>query len=217
MKKFFKSKKTWGIIVGVIIVATSFNVGKAVQDDEYNMQIDDDIYKHNEIVEKRNNLIDKYNKDLEDYKELKKEYSDKKKDVKEIKEAMKNKSTLTTEVDDLQSKVYEKREEIEGLDSMIIDRQEELDKLTSGVQAKKEEPVQLNAGQYVIGKDVKVGRYKATNVGRGTNFFVYDGDGGTTVVNTILGTSNGSGDYVFFAADGDFIQTEGQVKLIPVE
>lgn len=217
MKKFFKSKKTWGIIVGVIIVATSFNVGRAVQDDEYHTEINDEIVKYNDLNDKRNKLIKTYNQDLKDLDNLKEEYNDKKKDVKEIKEAMKNKDSLTAEVDNLQSKVYEKQDQIEGLDSMIIDKQEELDKLTSGVQAKKEEPVHLNAGQYVIGKDVKVGRYQATNIGRGTNFIVYDGDDGTAIVNTILGTSNGSGDYVFFAADGDVIQTEGQVKLIPVE
>ncbi|MEW4211715.1 hypothetical protein Q0O85_24565 [Priestia megaterium] len=53
-------------------------------------------------------------------------------------------------------------------------------------------------------------------MGRGTNFIFY-GDDGSAVVNPILGTSNGSGDYVFFATDGEIIQTEGQVKLIPVE
>ncbi|MCU7739759.1 hypothetical protein N7983_18405 [Priestia megaterium] len=214
MKRILKSKRIWlfaGPIISAVIVGTAtYHIGKAVQDDVYHMEVDGKIYKYNGIV-------DKYNKSLEEYNDLEDQISDKKKEVKEVKEAMKNKDSLTAEVDDLHSKVIEKQDQIEGLDSMISDKQEELDKLTSGVQAKKEEPVQLNAGQYVIGNDVKVGRYQATNVGRGTNFIVYDGDDGTAVVNTILGTSNGSGDYVFFAADGDVIQTEGQVKLIPVE
>lgn len=140
-------------------------------------------------------------------------------------------SSLNAEVKEKEAEVKEKEEaakaeieeklsslnaEVKGKELKVKAIEAELAKLESGVQAKKEAPVQLNAGQYIVGHDVKEGRYKATNIGRGTNFIVY-GDDGSAVVNTILGTENGSGDYVFFAQEGNIIRTEGQVKLIPVE
>mgnify|MGYP001053941655 CR=1 FL=1 len=133
-------------------------------------------------------------------------------------------SSLNKEVKEKEAEVKEKEaaakadieEKLSSLNAEVKSKEAELAKLESGIQAKKEAPVQLNAGQYVVGHDVKEGRYKATNIGRGTNFIVY-GEDGSAVVNTILGTENGSGDYVFFATEGQIIQTEGQVKLIPVE
>jgi len=116
----------------------------------------------------------------------------------------------------IEEKLSSLNAEVKGKELKVKAIEAELAKLESGVQAKKEAPVQLNAGQYVVGHDVKEGRYKATNIGRGTNFIVY-GEDGSAVVNTILGTENGSGDYVFFATDGQIIRTEGQIKLIPVE
>lgn len=117
---------------------------------------------------------------------------------------------------EIEEKLSSLNAEIKGKELKVKAIEAELAKLESGVQAKKEAPVQLNAGQYIVGHDVKEGRYKATNIGRGTNFIVY-GEDGSAVVNTILGTDNGSGDYVFFATEGQIIRTEGQVKLIPVE
>ncbi|MYL62130.1 hypothetical protein GLW07_02045 [Bacillus hwajinpoensis] len=82
---------------------------------------------------------------------------------------------------------------------------------------KNEEPIKLTAGQYIVGSDIPEGRYQVTNIGEGTNFFVYD-PSGLPKVNTILGDSIvGTGDFVFFTSDGDMIETLGPVKLIPVE
>ena len=83
---------------------------------------------------------------------------------------------------------------------------------------KKEAPKVLSSGQYIVGQDIPADRYRATNIGEGSNFFVYD-ENGEAIVNIILGDSStgGSGDYVFFCDDGNIIQTEAQVKLIPVE
>ncbi|WP_079527836.1 hypothetical protein [Halobacillus hunanensis] len=67
-----------------------------------------------------------------------------------------------------------------------------------------------------LGSDIPEGRYQVTNVGRGTNFFVYGSDG-YAIVNTILGNENGSWDYVFFTEKGNIIETHGKVKLIPVD
>ena len=78
-------------------------------------------------------------------------------------------------------------------------------------------PVILGAGKHIAGKDFPIGRYKATNVGRGSNFIVYGSDKNLKE-NTILGNGTiGSGDYTFWAENGDLIDTHAKVKLIPVK
>jgi hypothetical protein len=72
----------------------------------------------------------------------------------------------------------------------------------------------LGAGKFTVGKDCPPGRYRATNIGRGTNFYVYDSSDRLKVI-TILG-NDGNGDYTFWAENGDMIDTRGKVKLIPV-
>ncbi|KHE66877.1 hypothetical protein LD39_20465 [Halobacillus sp. BBL2006] len=87
--------------------------------------------------------------------------------------------------------------------------------MSGELQKAEDEPRTLIAGQYFVGKDLPAGRYQVTNIGNGTNFFVYD-SGGYPTVNTILG-EDFYGDYVFFTEEGDKIETLGKVKLIPVE
>ncbi|PGQ88359.1 hypothetical protein [Priestia megaterium] len=159
------------------------------------------------LVDQRHDLIVKVGK-----KET--ELEGKEAEIKRLDEKIKDKQA---DVDQAAAdQKAELEEKLSSLTSQVKAKESELAKIESGIQAKKDAPVQLNAGEYIIGRDVPVGRYKATNIGRGTNFFVYD-DSGNGVVNTILGTDNGSGDYVFFALEGYLIKTEGQVKLIPVE
>ncbi|MEK1828789.1 hypothetical protein AAAC51_06470 [Priestia megaterium] len=222
MKNVLKSKTVWlfaGPIISAAIVGTAtYHIGKAVQDDEYNMRIDDDIYKHNEIVEKRNNLIDKYNKDFEDYKELKAEISDKKKEVKEVKDAMKHKDELNAKIDKLEAKVQERSSTASDLDSKIESKKSELLKLTANVVEKESAPKEFSAGQYFVGQDFPEGRYKAVPVGEGSNFQVYDTDTGDIVVNTILGHDKYSeSEFIFYAQDGQYMETQARVKLIAVE
>ncbi|MEJ9151438.1 hypothetical protein P4S74_11225, partial [Bacillus smithii] len=66
-----------------------------------------------------------------------------------------------------------------------------------------------------MGQDIPADRYRATNIGEGSNFFVYD-ENGEAIVNIILGDSStgGSGDYVFFCDDGNIIQTEAQPESV---
>ncbi|ARI79134.1 hypothetical protein HM131_06125 [Halobacillus mangrovi] len=105
--------------------------------------------------------------------------------------------------------------EVKALQSQVDEKKKEMDRLTGELKKAKDEPRTLIAGQYVVGKDLPAGRYQVTNIGDGTNFFVYDSSGYPTV-NTILG-EDFYGDYVFFTDDGDQIETHGKVKLIPVE
>jgi hypothetical protein len=82
---------------------------------------------------------------------------------------------------------------------------------------KSTKPVTLGSGEYIVGKDVPTGRYKASG---SSNLMVYGQGGkkgGNIKVNTILGNGDvGSGDYTFWAEDGDLIETHAKLKLTPV-
>ncbi|WP_255437502.1 hypothetical protein [Thalassobacillus sp. CUG 92003] len=117
------------------------------------------------------------------------------------------------------------QEEIDAFDAKIKDKnkkvsklEKEIDKLTNIVLEKKEEPKTFSAGQYLVGADFPAGRYKAVPVGEGSNFVIFNGDSGLADVNTILGDGSfGETEYVFWTADGDIMETEARVKLIPLE
>ncbi|WP_347548593.1 hypothetical protein ABFG93_13745 [Pseudalkalibacillus hwajinpoensis] len=151
--------------------------------------------------------------------------------VAEVKQLIDQKDTLTTEIESLKNEQEKSKKDLSKLDEEIKAKQGEVSELNDTIKAKKveldklektivskgEEPIQLTAGQYIVGPDVPEGRYQVTNIGKGTNFFVYDA-GGMATVNTILGDSIvGTGDYVFFTYEGNMIETLGPVKLIPVK
>ncbi|MGW5955754.1 hypothetical protein [Bacillus mycoides] len=215
--KIVKSKKLWitlAVIVGLII---SYSIGASgakvtiekekVTYDELKATIDK---KENELIYTKSEVrkgIDEEQKKLDAKKE----------EVKTTLALVDNKNQLTSEIDKLSKDVEAKKGEVGKLDTDINGKKGELQQLTDGVKAKKEEPRTLGAGEYIVGKDIPAGRYKATATGRGSNFFVYNSSGRATV-NTILGNSSvGRGDYTFFTGDGDIIKTEESVKLIPVE
>lgn len=77
------------------------------------------------------------------------------------------------------------------------------------------EPIKLVIGmQYVVGKDIPKGVYKATaNSGHG-DFIVY-GQSGENKVNIILGENNVS-EQEFVAEEGDTIFTAVDTTLTPV-
>lgn len=97
-----------------------------------------------------------------------------------------------------------------------VERQEVKPTVKEQEKPKQTTPVTLGSGEYIAGKDFQEGRYRATNVGRGSNFQVYS-DRDRLKVNTILGDSEiGNGDYTFFAETGDKVKTAAKIKLIPV-
>ncbi|MDN7244657.1 hypothetical protein [Planococcus shenhongbingii] len=117
----------------------------------------------------------------------------------------------------IDKKLEDKKSALSAVDADIASRQDELGRLEQVIKKKKEEPISLYSGQYIVGRDIAEGRYQATNIGDGSNFVVYSSSGDLKV-NTILGGGNvGYGDYIFFAVEGDLIETSAQVKLIPVE
>lgn len=213
-----KSKKLWASVAVVVGLVGSYSVGAsgAKVTIEKEKVTYDELKK--KIDEKENELTYAKSKTKEGVDAEQKKLDAKKEEVKSTLALVDNKNQLTSEIDKLSKDAEAKKGEIGKLDADINGKKGELQQLTDGVKAKKEEPRTLNAGQYIVGKDIPAGRYKATAVGRGSNFVVYDSKSGSAVVNTILGNSSvGRGDYTFFTGDGDIIKTEESVKLIPVE
>jgi seryl-tRNA synthetase len=118
-------------------------------------------------------------------------------------------------MDQLQAEIEKLQSDLSNMKAESDNKRSELQKLTGEIKTRKSQPKVFNAGQYIIGKDLPAGRYKAIPVGQGSNFIVYDKNG-IPKVNTILGQF-GEKEYVFFCSDGDTMQTESTVKLIPLE
>ncbi len=175
---------------------------------------------HNEISKTEEQLTseaEKLDALKEEADEVIKLIDDKETILADIETLKKDQETNKKVINKLEDELKAKKGEVSKLDDTITSKKKEIDKLEDTIIRKGEEPIQLKAGQYIVGSDVPEGRYQVTNIGEGTNFFVYDSSGMPTV-NTILGDSMiGTGDFIFFTSDGDMIETLGPVKLIPVE
>jgi predicted RNase H-like nuclease (RuvC/YqgF family) len=213
MKKYFKSKKTWGIVGAIIVVCITYNIGQSGAQ----VTLDKEKVKYNEITSKIKGVEIKLDNAKYDLKETKSELVAEQSKLDEKKDKVAEVSALIDKSDKIKSELSEATVNLDNYNKQINSKKAELEKLTNGIKIKKEQPKVLSAGQYIVGKDIPEGRYKATNVGQGSNFFVFDADG-NTVVNAILGGGIvGDGDYVFFSLDGYLIETHAKVKLIPVE
>ncbi|MEX3625077.1 coiled-coil domain-containing protein [Viridibacillus arvi] len=231
-----KYLKIAGFIVGAFIILI---IGSAIGASGAEITVKEkamDITKLDEEIDYLKGERDFQSEKLEEIKKKKSEAvaviekkDDAQKELDSINVKLKDiKGTLDDELEDgrreiedklekLNSDLSDKKSEVKEINSNIKDKKSELASVTGAIQKKKDAPKNLVAGQYEVGKDVPEGRYQATAIGRGTNFFVYDSFGSATV-NTILGNSAvGRGDYIFFANEGDTIETRGQVKLIPIK
>jgi Skp family chaperone for outer membrane proteins len=162
------------------------------------------------------------NKEKVDFVKMDKRLSEIKKEIKTYEHKLDNKKQEVNEAmnalkqrDQLQAEIEKLQSDLSNMKAEADNKRSELQKLTGEIKTRKSQPKVFNAGQYVIGKDLPAGRYKAVPVGQGSNFIVYDKNG-IPKVNTILGQF-GEKEYVFFCSDGDTMQTESTVKLIPLE
>lgn len=143
-------------------------------------------------------------------------------DYQSVLDMIDQRDELKSDIVNAEAKLQAREDDFEKVDddftkvkSQIKAKETVLKQLTVQVQEKIDDPKILSAGQYTIGIDVPVSRYKATNIGSGSNFVVHSASGDLKV-NTILG-ADGSGDYIFYAEDGDTLITEEAVKLIPIK
>lgn len=212
-----KSKLTWVIVASLIAIVFAYAIGssgaKATIDKE-KLNYEETKAKVEEKEKEFDYVASKVKKDIEAEQ---KKLDAKKTEVTEAFALVNKKNELAAEIEKLGKDADAKKGEMGKIDGDLNAKKAELEKLANTIKEKKEEPISLSAGEYIVGKDIKAGRYKATPVGRGSNFFVYNSSGRASV-NTILGDSSiGVGEYVFFCADGNVIKTHAAVKLTAVE
>lgn len=128
-----------------------------------------------------------------------------------------NKAKLKT-LEDFEGKVGSLRadnsrfsSELKALKGQVEEKQAELERLTARVNRERTKPVRLPAGQFIVGRDIRPGRYQVY----GDSNFVVRGPDGELKVNTILG-SNGNESYVCDLQEGDSIQAESSVTFQPL-
>ena len=143
-------------------------------------------------------------------------------DYQSVLDMIDQRNALKSDIINAEAKLQAREDDFEKVDSnykkiknQIKSKENVLEQLSVQVQEKMDDPKILSAGQYTVGIDIPVSRYKATNIGSGSNFVVHSASGDLKV-NTILG-ADGSGDYTFYAEDGDILITEESVKLIPMK
>ncbi|WP_312068254.1 hypothetical protein [Exiguobacterium sp.] len=170
-----------------IIVVFIFFIGSLFGTYSAQTEVEDDALYSDELREK-NSALKEENKDILDLVKQRDA-------IKEDYEKTKDKSKL--------------------LEEKISKKEDLLDSLTSKMIYAKSEPITLSPGQYIIGDDVPVNRYRVKSIGEGSNFTVHS-SGGDLKVNTILGV-DGVNSYIFFGEDGDVLETQADVKLKIIE
>lgn len=208
-----KNQKRFYMIGGFILaLAIGFIMGENSASEE----IDGEKVKYDELV----TLIDKKEFELEQMdqqlEDIQTEVESKQSEFEEAMKVIENRDSIQSEIDELQGQIDSKQSEITSLDEQIQEKQSELSALEGKIQETREAPVDLPSGTFIVGVDLPANRYKATTSSSSGNFVVY-GSGGSLKVNQILGTSFGEPEHIFFAEEGDVIETNMKVKLIPVE
>jgi predicted RNase H-like nuclease (RuvC/YqgF family) len=215
--KFLKKKIVWTVIGAAIVLLITYGIGTStakVDLGKEKVTHDDILQRINDKKEELESLTQKVGKKESETRakiiDLENQLTGKEKEVNDSLELVKQKDSISAEIVKLKG-------DVSNLSETIKAKQKELNSLDTKIKAKKEAPISLGAGTYIVGKDVKAGRYKVVPVGRGSNFFVLDSSGVPTV-NTILGNDGfGVPDYVFSTEAGETIESHAPVKLIPVE
>lgn len=216
LKTFARTKKgRWTLVSLTLLLLFSF--AYAVGNENAKIELKEDKVDYETLQDKLDDLRSAIQAKEQELEDEDSKLQKKETEVNELLALLEDIDTLTEEKEETSADVDDAKEDLENINADLKTATKDLEKLEKTITKKKEDPTQLLSGVYIVGEDVEPGRYQATNVGSGSNFFVYS-DSGSVKVNTILGDSSvGSGDYVFFANDGDLIETNAEVKLIPVE
>jgi hypothetical protein len=211
-KEKYPNFKKISIVVGAfILLSISFGLGN----NSASVELGKEKVKYDEAQAK----VSAAKNDIKEYQaklaQVKAEYDKNKSDLDYARQIYDQKTSLEGQLSTLNGQIDTKKKESDSLDATIQSKNAQIASLDQTIKTKQEAPTQLPAGQFVGGKDVKVGRYKVEPVGEGSNFIVHDVNG-YGKVNTILG-SDGVASYVFELDDGDQIRSEAPVKLTPIE
>lgn len=208
-----KNQKLFFIIGGfVIALAIGFIIGENSASEEINgekVKYDDLVA----LIDEKEEELEKMDQQIED---IQKEIESKQSEIEEALKIIENHRMLQSELDEMQSQIESKQSEIASLEEQIQDKQKELVAIEGEIKDTGDAPIELPSGTYIVGEDLPAKRYKATTNSSSGNFIVYS-SGGDLKVNQILGTSFGEPEHIFFAENGDKIETNIRVKLTPVE
>lgn len=207
----FKGKKFWiKVVIGLVIFSMIYGMGNS----SAKVEIGEEKVNYDELVKEINNKEKEVKSIEKKLSDIDKQYNDKKSDFDEAMKVVSNKKSVEDEIAKLDETIKTKQDEIAKLDSDIVAKQGELAAVTGQIKEKNEAPITLPAGQFVAGKDIPAGRYKATPNGGSGNFFVNQGRD----VNIILGKGGfGEPEYVFSVQNGDEIEITVSVNFQPVE
>lgn len=106
------------------------------------------------------------------------------------------------------------KSELTTLEETLTQKRTELKSLTGKIRTAKRAPVNLPAGMFTVGVDIRPGRY--TVVGS-SNFFVYDTTGWSKVNVILTDEPGGYGvdQYVCDLYEGDRIKANSRIRLYP--
>ena len=113
----------------------------------------------------------------------------------------------------LQDQIANRQQEASSLDASLSAKRSELESLTGKMDKVRHQPIELPAGEFVVGRDIRPGRYTVTG---DSNLFVTGADG-EHKVNTILGGQYGVERYVCQLEEGDQIKAEGADTFYPMD
>lgn len=213
-------RKSWiwaaGIIIGMILI---FFIGMEIGTSRAVVTLNSkkvDALALEKEVEKSKEKIDELEADilaLENEKETAETEAAEMKDEADVVYALiESKDEMEAQLSEVTGQLKKENQKLKDMKSQIKETEGELDSLSGAVKRAKGKPKTLQAGYYTVGQDLPEGRYKATPIGEGSNFFVNEG----MTVNTILGR-HGEASYTFSVSEGDVIRTEAAVKLTPLE
>lgn len=141
-------------------------------------------------------------------------------ELAEVKEIIASRDSIQAEIEELNDQLTQKQNEVSKIDSQIQEKQGELASLEGKVKEAKEKPVSSPSGTFIVGVDLPANRYKA-EAKSGFGNFIVTSSSGNLKVNQILDTGSGMGigvsEHIFYAGEGDVIETTMPTVLIPVE
>jgi len=127
-----------------------------------------------------------------------------------LQELAKNREQIKTDVDKATTT-------LKTLKTNIDKATEKLQTVSGKVTKAEGAPIELGAGHFVIGEDLKPGRYKVTPTGGSGNFFVRSDDYNRDVGVTLGNYDGAQPSYVFEAVSGDKIEIGTSAKFTPVK
>ncbi|MBP1950314.1 coiled-coil domain-containing protein [Virgibacillus litoralis] len=221
IKSLFKTKWIWIAVTIIVVVISVFgihNVGYSKGQDSLTAEVNKELLNYEQIQEKvgeaEQTLVDVNNK-IEtaesDLKTIEEKVAKNQDELDKLQELASNRDGLETDISQAENTLSTIKQNIES-------KTEELQSLTGKLQKAEGKPLKLEAGHYVVGNDLPIGRYKITPTQGSGNVFIDSGSGEGKVSETLGPNPDYHlSSYVFFAENGDTMELNVPVTFTPVE